>query len=183
MARGKLTQGGRELGERGEQAVELGQGFEFRGTERPLAEAGLGTGEGEGVQGLEHLAGHAATASGEAFEFGALGLALPRIELREPPNDPTAFESLCLDLWKELWCDSGARKHGRRGQRQDGVDLFGRENGQLVGVQCKQKDGRLHSTLTVAELEAEVQAATRFEPKLTKFILATAAPRDATGGK
>ena len=58
------------------------------------------------------------------------------------------------------------------------MDIFGRENGQLVGVQCKQKDGRLWSKVTVSELEREVQAARRFEPKLTKFILATTAVRD-----
>ena len=100
------------------------------------------------------------------------------IERWEPPNDATAFESLCLDLWKDIWQDSGAQKNGRRGQAQAGVDVFGREQGQLVGVQCKQKDGRLWSKVTEAELEAEVQAARRFKPKLTKFILATTAPRD-----
>jgi hypothetical protein len=65
------------------------------------------------------------------------------IERWEPPNDATAFESLCLDLWKDIWQDSGAQKHGRRGQKQDGVDIFGYEKGALVGIQCKQKDGRL----------------------------------------
>ena len=44
------------------------------------------------------------------------------IERWEPPSDPTAFESLCLDLWKEIWQDPGAQPNGRRGQRQDGVD-------------------------------------------------------------
>ena len=57
------------------------------------------------------------------------------IERWEPPNDPTAFESLCLDLWKEIWQDASTQKHGRRGQRQDGVDIFGREQGQPVGIQ------------------------------------------------
>jgi formylglycine-generating enzyme required for sulfatase activity len=101
------------------------------------------------------------------------------IERWEPPNDATAFESLCLDLWQDIWQDSGATKHGRRGQKQDGVDVFGHEHGQLVGIQCKQKDGRLWAKVTATELGAEVQAARRFEPKLTKFILATTAPRDA----
>ena len=96
-----------------------------------------------------------------------------------PPNDPTAFESLCLDLWKDVWHDSGAQKNGRRGQNQDGVDIFGREDGHLVGVQCKQKDGRLWAKVTLAELEAEVEAARNFQPRLTKFILATTAPRDS----
>jgi hypothetical protein len=47
------------------------------------------------------------------------------IERWEPPNDATAFESLCLDLWKDIWQNSGAQKNGRRGQKQDGVDIFG----------------------------------------------------------
>lgn len=101
------------------------------------------------------------------------------IERWEPPNDATAFESLCLDLWKDIWQDSGAQKHGRRGQKQDGVDIFGREKHKLVGVQCKQKDGHLWAKVTEAELEAEVEAARRFRPKLARFILATTAPRDA----
>ena len=100
------------------------------------------------------------------------------IERWEPPNDSTAFESLCLDVWKDIWRDSDAQKNGRRGQRQDGVDIFGHENGSVVGVQCKQKDGRLWAKVTPDELEAEVKAARRFEPKLTRFILATTATRD-----
>jgi tetratricopeptide (TPR) repeat protein len=100
------------------------------------------------------------------------------IERWEPPNDSTAFESLCLDLWKEIWQDSDAQKNGRRGQHQDGVDVFGHENGSVVGVQCKQKDGRLWAKVTPDELETEVSAARRFKPKLARFILATTAARD-----
>ena len=100
------------------------------------------------------------------------------IERWEPPNDSTAFESLCLDLWKYIWQDSDAQKHGRRGQRQDGVDIFGHENGSVAGLQCKQKDGRLWAKVTPDELTAEVVAARRFKPKLVRFILATTATRD-----
>ncbi|MBI4661466.1 MAG: SUMF1/EgtB/PvdO family nonheme iron enzyme [Verrucomicrobia bacterium] len=101
------------------------------------------------------------------------------IERWEPPNDAAAFESLCLDLWRDIWHDPSAQKHARRGQKQDGVDIFGRDHGALVGIQCKQKDGRLWAALTVRELETEVNAAKKFEPKLARFILATTAPRDA----
>ena len=96
-----------------------------------------------------------------------------------PPNEPAAFESLCLDLWKEIWHDPGAQKNGRSGQAQAGVDVFGRQGGAWVGVQCKQKDGLLRTKVTVAELAAEVQNALEFRPKLAKFILATSGPRDA----
>src|ERR1035437_7647912 len=100
------------------------------------------------------------------------------IERWEPPNDPTAFESLCLNLWKDIGQNSDAQKNGRRGQRQDGVDIFGHQNGSIVGVQCKQKDGRLWAKVTPDELAAEVKAARLFEPKLASFILATTASRD-----
>lgn len=97
-----------------------------------------------------------------------------------PPNDPAAFESLCLDLLKDIWGgDAGAQKNGRSGQSQAGVDLFGRCQGKWMGVQCKQKDGLLRTKVTKTDLEREVKAALRFEPRLSLFILATSGPRDA----
>ena len=96
-----------------------------------------------------------------------------------PPNDPAAFESLCLDLWKEIWGpESGAQKNGRSGQPQAGVDVFGRFGEKWIGVQCKQKSGLLHSKLTVAELEEEVEKAKTFLPSLSLFLVATSGPRD-----
>lgn len=44
-----------------------------------------------------------------------------------PTNDSVAFESLCLDLFREIWGrESDAKKNGRPGQPQAGVDVFGR---------------------------------------------------------
>lgn len=96
-----------------------------------------------------------------------------------PPNEPAAFESLCLDLWKEIWGDPGAQKNGRSGQPQAGVDVFGRHAGRWVGVQCKQKDGLLRSKVSVSELNAEVREALSFKPAVSIFILATTGPADA----
>ena len=102
------------------------------------------------------------------------------IEFWPPPDDPAAFESLCLDLWSEVWGpDSGAQKNGRSGQLQAGVDVFGRNGSAWIGVQCKQKSGLLRSGLTVAELEQEVERALKFTPPLGLFIVATTGPRDA----
>lgn len=100
------------------------------------------------------------------------------IEAWPPPNDPDAFESMCLDLWKEIWKDPGAQKNGRSGQPQAGVDVFGKHDGQWVGVQCKQKDGLLRKKVTPKELEDEVKAARNFKPPLAAFILATTGARD-----
>ena len=107
-----------------------------------------------------------------------------------PPNEPAAFESLCLDLWKEIWGpESGAQKNGRSGQPQAGVDVFGKRGDRWIGVQCKQKDGLLHTKLTAAELDEEIRkvlgkevkgkTSPPFEPALSEFLVATTGPRDA----
>ncbi len=96
-----------------------------------------------------------------------------------PPNEPSVFESLCLDLWSEIWNDPGAQKKGRSGQAQDAVDVFGVYQGRQMGVQCKQRDGLLRTRLTVRELEKEIEMALDFKPRLDTFILATTGPADA----
>ena len=96
-----------------------------------------------------------------------------------PPNDSRAFESLCLELFRELWGDSNADKNGRNGQSQTGVDIFGLRGGLQVGVQCKQKDPLVWRKITAQELESEARKARRFIPALSEFILATTGPADA----
>src|ERR1044072_2627284 len=100
-------------------------------------------------------------------------------ETYPPPNNPDDFESLCLDLWKDIWGDIGAAKNGRSGQPQAGVDVYGQTGGQWIGVQCKQKDGLLRSKVTITELEREVGEGLKFKPKLSRFILATTGAADA----
>ena len=95
-----------------------------------------------------------------------------------PPNEAVEFESLCLDLFKELWQDPNAQKSGRSGQPQAGVDVFGQKAGKRVGVQCKQKGNLLRRKITAAQLETEVKKARHFRPKLSEFILATTGPAD-----
>ena len=96
-----------------------------------------------------------------------------------PPNEPAAFESLCLDLSKEIWGAAGAQKNGRSGQPQAGVDICCQKDGKWIGVQCKQKNGLLRKKLLSKEMEAEVEAAKHFTPALSSFILATSGPADS----
>jgi len=104
----------------------------------------------------------------------------PDFEWLLPPNSPELFESLCRDLWEDIWgLGSNAQKNGRSGQAQAGVDVYGRNDGRWIGVQCKQKDGLLRAEVTVGELEDEIRKALTFEPGLSEFILATSGPADA----
>lgn len=98
-----------------------------------------------------------------------------------PPSKWQDFESLCCDLWREIWKDPNTQKNGRQGQPQHGVDIFGRpDQGELwAGVQCKGKDNYAEKTITEEEVETEVEKAKSFTPRLSQFIIATSGKRDA----
>lgn len=99
------------------------------------------------------------------------------------------FEDLTLEVFKYALGDRTPAKHGRGGQKQHGVDVYGRAlggNGQLVGIQCKrreEKDQHGHylfgDGLNEKELVLEVRKAEGFTPALDQFIVATTAPADA----
>ena len=95
------------------------------------------------------------------------------------PRDEQTFERCNQVLWRCILGDETVQLHGRRGQKQDGVDLTGLRDGQperVVGVQCKLKsEGR---KLTEAEVRAEVEKALTFAPPLSEYIIVTTAPDD-----
>lgn len=97
------------------------------------------------------------------------------------PRNWQDFESICHQLWKEIWSDPNAQRNGRSGQPQHGIDIFGRPiySRGYAGVQCKDKDSNLGSTLGQNELVAECEKAKEFRPLLDTFSVATTAPREA----
>jgi hypothetical protein len=98
-----------------------------------------------------------------------------------PPNNWRKFESLCCDLWRVIWKDPDIQKNGRQGQKQDGVDIHGRLNNgnSWGGIQCKCNEQNPDKKLTERDVIKEVQKAKNFEPRLSKFIVATTGPKDA----
>ena len=98
-----------------------------------------------------------------------------------PPSNWQDFEKLCCDLWSRIWEDPNTCGNGRQGQSQNGVDVFGRpqKGDKLAGVQCKGKDSYTNKALTQDKVEAEVEKAKGFQPKLSEYIIATSGPRDA----
>lgn len=92
------------------------------------------------------------------------------------PSDWQEFQRLICDLFKEVWNDRYTHEFGSQGQRQFGIDIFGSPNGGLniEGVQCK-----CVNTISQSEVRAEYEDSKNFEPKLSCFIIATTAPRDA----
>lgn len=95
------------------------------------------------------------------------------------PKSWDAFEEMCADLFEREWGYPNTERYGRQGQRQNGVDIYGRRNGAgHVGVQCKGKAKWPPKKLTVGEIDREVAEALKFRPKLTELIFSTTAEND-----
>jgi hypothetical protein len=90
------------------------------------------------------------------------------------------LESIAFDVYGRLWKTTDAELHGRTGQPQAGVDVYGtnRVEQLFTGVQCKGKDSDYGGVLTEKELRDEVAKALTFEPPLEAYILLTTAPND-----
>ena len=100
-----------------------------------------------------------------------------------PPKDWQEFERCCRILFECILVDPRVQLNGRSGQRQNGVDLFGRrggDGGPWVGVQCKGKEGNTYNKkVSEKELRDEVNKAIHFLPRLSEFTLVTTASNDA----
>lgn len=90
------------------------------------------------------------------------------------------LESLAFDVYSRLWQTTDSELHGRTGQPQAGVDVYGtnRVEKQFTGIQCKVKDTDYGGALTEDELRNEVAKALTFQPPLDVFIVLTTAPND-----
>lgn len=97
------------------------------------------------------------------------------------PKDWQDFERNSRILFECILEDIHVKNHGRNGQPQHGVDIYGRRNsqGSYIGVQCKGKDVGYGGQVTETELRAEVEKSRNFTPQISDFILVTTAPDDA----
>jgi hypothetical protein len=98
-------------------------------------------------------------------------------QLRPPPSWDK-FEDICADLFSRIWNDTLLVRYGRDGQRQNGVDIYGKENSADSGVQCKGKRVWPPTKLTISEIDEEVEKAKKFAPTLKTCIIATTAEND-----
>ena len=103
----------------------------------------------------------------------------PSDHLVPPPTDWQDFERRLRDLFEAEW-GPPVVLHGRAGQAQCGVDIYGQPKGKgYHGIQCKRHDAALNVKVTKTELTREIDKAKNFKPTLVHFILATTARRDA----
>lgn len=92
------------------------------------------------------------------------------------------FESLCKELWGEIWeIPNKIKKNGRQGQEQLGVDVYGKPKGETGywGIQAKGKDDYSSAKLRETEISNEIEKARKFIPELEVFIIATTSNKDS----
>ena len=96
-------------------------------------------------------------------------------------TDADEFEDLICEICRLEWEDPSTQKRGRRGQEQDGIDVYGQPidaGGLFRGAQCKLRTA--NQQLTKKEIENEVRSAESFPHPLDRLIIVTDAPRDTT---
>jgi len=90
------------------------------------------------------------------------------------PKSWEEFEEITLSCFQIKWESPNLVRHGRRGQTQHGVDIYGPDSlERFVGIQCKNTDN-----LTLVQAEAEILKAEKFSPPISAFYFATTAPSD-----
>ncbi|WP_223547914.1 hypothetical protein [Pseudomonas sp. A-B-19] len=98
-----------------------------------------------------------------------------------PPKSWEKFEDLTRALFAAVWEAPLTQKHGRAGQKQQGVDVYGTPEaapGKTFGVQCKGKSEAYGSKATIAEFDAELAKAETFKPSLGHWTFATTAANE-----
>src|SRR5438477_13182548 len=88
------------------------------------------------------------------------------------PKNPDDFEEFCLIVYRVVFGDKTATKNGRSGQKQNGVDIFVRNDGERIGIQCKRVQ---FGELTTTVIDAEVKAADEGSAAIAELIVATTA--------
>lgn len=92
------------------------------------------------------------------------------------PKSWDEFEDITLSVAKIRWDSPNFYRNGRQGQKQNGVDIYSANNGNVsIGVQCK----NTIKGLTNALVKKEITNAESFTPPLKELYIATTAPRDA----
>lgn len=91
------------------------------------------------------------------------------------PKSWEEFEEIVCAAAKNRWRSVDFTLHGRQGQAQSGVDVFGEDqDGELVGIQCKNTERGVSD----ATIQSEIAKAEEFSPSLSKLYIATTADTD-----
>jgi tetratricopeptide (TPR) repeat protein len=92
------------------------------------------------------------------------------------PNNEDDFELFSLRLLRNAWNRPHLQQNGKRGERQDGIDLIDLSGATpFRGVQCKFHESS--KTIPPKEIEEEVVKALQHDPPIDEFYILTTAKK------
>lgn len=99
------------------------------------------------------------------------------IEIPRPKNEAD-FESMCAQIYGVVFQDPLPKINGRKGQKQDGIDVFvnAKDIGR-IGIQCKKY---FLTKLKREHIEEEVEKADRNKVPIKRLLIATTSPSDVS---
>ncbi len=99
------------------------------------------------------------------------------IEIPLPKNEAD-FESMCAQIYGVVFADPLPKINGRKGQKQDGIDVFvnARDIGR-IGIQCKKY---FRIKLKREHIEEEIKKADKNKVPIKRLLIATTSPSDAS---
>lgn len=100
---------------------------------------------------------------------------MPSIRLKhEQPANERDFEILCLRLLRRYWDCPTLELYGRRGEKQDGIDILDVGGSEILrAAQCRLHDRT--KTFSKTEIRSAVDAAKSFAPPLDLYLILTTA--------
>ncbi|WP_348815493.1 hypothetical protein NFG57_04620 [Halomonas sp. H10-59] len=91
------------------------------------------------------------------------------------PSGWEEFESIVKSSLELRWRTSDLTMHGRQGQKQDGIDIYGTDDlARLVGIQCKLTTNSINESI----INEEIHKAEGFQPTIFALYIATTSPTD-----
>ncbi len=90
------------------------------------------------------------------------------------PTDWQRFETISLEALKIMYNNPNFTKHGRPGQKQDGVDIYLQESGEVIAAQCKLTFKTINEKIILEEIEK----AKKFKPSISVLYICTTSPKD-----
>lgn len=92
------------------------------------------------------------------------------------PDNEDGFEQLCVRFYRKLWENGGLQLFAKRGEKQDGIDIYDPLSLKPVGaIQCKfHESGK---TIPPAEIKKEVKKAENSPFDLERYVIATTAKK------
>jgi hypothetical protein len=80
------------------------------------------------------------------------------------PKSEDEWEDMVLDAMRIFWNDPNAYRYGRKGQRQNGVDIIGKKDSHIVAAQSKNCD-----SLSKQIIKSEIKKTTKLFAPISEF--------------